>query len=82
MIKQISFSYLEIFSAFLFIISTLLQAQEKIIAWCIAIISIIINIFILYSFTFYDECIALLIELGIGIYGWHLWKKTNCKKKI
>ncbi len=75
-------AYLELFAAVLLITSTWLQAKEKIISWCIAIISLIVNIFILYTCTLYAQCITSFVELGISFYGWYLWQRRDVDKKM
>ncbi len=82
MIKLSFLGYLELLAALLLVTSTWLQAKEKIIAWCIAIISILFNIFILYSFTLYAQCITNFVELVISIYGWYVWNKRHTQQKV
>ncbi len=58
----------------------LLNAQEKVLAWPLAMVVTILGFFIYYEKSLYAKCVLNIIYLMVGLYGWGQWLYGNQHK--
>jgi nicotinamide mononucleotide transporter len=72
-----SVTLLQIVCTVLGVLVVLLHAQEKILAWPLAMGTTVLGCFIYHEKGLYAKCVLNIVYLTLGLYGWYQWLYGN-----
>ncbi len=77
---HMAIDFLQIACTALGVVVVLLNAQEKVLAWPLAMVVTMLGFCIYYEKSLYAKCVLNIIYLIVGLYGWCRWLYGNQHK--
>jgi nicotinamide mononucleotide transporter len=75
-----SMSYVEFFGTIAYLSSVWLVAKKNMLTWPIGIISVILYFILFLQINLYADMVEQMYFLGMSLYGWWYWNKTQIKE--
>ena len=70
-------SWIELVGTALYFLSVWLIARKNMLTWPVGIVSVILYGILFYQIRLYSDTIEQVYYLGISVYGWIAWKKSQ-----
>ena len=70
-------SWIELVGTALYFLSVWLIARKNMLTWPVGIVSVILYGILFYQIRLYSDTIEQVYYLGVSVYGWIAWKKSQ-----